>query len=65
MNAHPSTDLVRAGSPSFKARMAGSFYLLCIVTNLIELSRKGGHWLTRHSEIGQARSLYREDPRLR
>ena len=46
MSAHPSTDLVTAGSPSVKARIAGSFYLLCIVTNVIELLGKGGHWLT-------------------
>ena len=45
MSAHPSTDLVGAGSPSLKARMAGSFYLLCIVASLIELSGKGGHRL--------------------
>jgi len=46
MSAHPSTNQVTAGSPRFKARIAGSFYLLCIVTNVIELSGKGGHWLT-------------------
>jgi len=51
MNAKPSTDLVTAGSPSFMARTAGSFYLLCIVTNLIELSRWGGHWLTVSSSL--------------
>ena len=46
MSAPPNTDLVTARSPTFKARIAGSFYLLCIVTNVIELSGKGGHWLT-------------------
>jgi len=51
MSAHPSTDLVTAGSPSFKARIAGSFYLLCIVTSLIERSGKGGHWLTVSSGL--------------
>jgi len=51
MSAHPSTDLVTAGSPSFKARIAGSFYLLCIVTNLIEFSGKGGHSLTVSSGL--------------
>ena len=51
MTAHSSTDLVTAGSPSFKARMAGFLYLLCIVTNLIELSGRGGHWLTVSSGL--------------
>ena len=51
MSAHPRTDLVTAGSPSFKARIAGSFYLLCIVTNLIELSGKGGRWWTASSGL--------------
>ncbi len=51
MSAHPCTDLARAGSPSFKARIAGSFYLLCIVTSLIELSGKGGHWFTLSSGL--------------
>jgi hypothetical protein len=31
--------------------MAGSFYLLCIVTNIIELSGKDGHWLTVSSSL--------------
>ena len=51
MSPHPSADLVTAGSPSFRARIAGGFYLLCIVTNLIELSGKGGHWLTVSSGL--------------
>lgn len=51
MSTHPSTDRVKAGSPRFKAKIAGGFYLLCIAASLIELSRKGSHWLTMSSGL--------------
>jgi len=51
MSAHPSTNQVSAGSPAFKARIAGGFYLLCIVTSVIEMSGKGAQWLTMSSSL--------------
>jgi hypothetical protein len=43
-------------SPRSRARLAGTFYLLNIVTSLVAFSGKGGHWLAATSGLAATAS---------
>ncbi|HEX4756992.1 MAG TPA: DUF4386 domain-containing protein [Terracidiphilus sp.] len=45
MSTHLSDDRFAGASPRFRARLAGIFYLVNIITSLIAFSGKGSHWL--------------------